>query len=73
MVCLMGLSSHLLSASVIGRYGNEMRLVETLVEQVPDTLTVRLIRHRVNGVERQVATSMTEAMRYPAADIAELY
>lgn len=32
----MGLSSHLLSESVIGRYGNEMRLVETLVEQVPD-------------------------------------
>jgi len=40
---------------------------------LPDTLTVRLIRRKVNGVERQVVTSMTDAMRYPAADVAELY
>lgn len=42
-------------------------------EKLPETLTVRLIRHKVNGVERQVLTSMKDAMRYPAADIAELY
>ena len=40
---------------------------------LPETLTVRLIRRKVNGVERQVITSMTDAMRYPAADVAELY
>ncbi|MDU4840959.1 MAG: IS4 family transposase [Leclercia adecarboxylata] len=42
-------------------------------EGLPDELTVRLISRKVNGVERQVVTSMTDAMRYPAADIAELY
>lgn len=42
-------------------------------EGLPDTLTVRLVSRKVNGVERQVVTSMTDAMRYPAADIAELY
>ncbi|MCO7264471.1 transposase, partial [Dickeya zeae] len=42
-------------------------------EGLPDELTARLISRRVNGVERQVVTSMTDAMRYPAADIAELY
>lgn len=42
-------------------------------EGLPDELTVRLIRRKVNGVERQVVTSMTDAMRYPAADVAELY
>ncbi|MEW6486267.1 MAG: IS4 family transposase, partial [Pseudomonadota bacterium] len=42
-------------------------------EKLPETLTVRLIRHKVNGVERQVLTSMKDAMRYPAADVAELY
>ncbi|RPH26063.1 IS4 family transposase, partial [Buttiauxella warmboldiae] len=40
---------------------------------LPEELTVRLIRRKVNGVERQVVTSMTDAMRYPAADVAELY
>ena len=42
-------------------------------EGLPDELIVRLIRRRVNGEERQVVTSMTDAMRYPAADVAELY
>lgn len=42
-------------------------------EELPETLTVRLIRRKVNGVERQVLTSMKDAMRYPAADVAELY
>ncbi len=42
-------------------------------EKLPETLTVRLIRRKVNGVERQVLTSMKDAMRYPAADVAELY
>ena len=37
MVCLMELSSHLLRASVMGRYDvNEMRLAAGLTEQVPD-------------------------------------
>ena len=42
-------------------------------EGLPEELTVRLIRRKINGVERQVVTSMTDAMRYPAADVAELY
>lgn len=42
-------------------------------EDLPDELTVRLLRRKVNGVERQVVTSMTDALRYPAADVAELY
>lgn len=41
-------------------------------EGLPDALCVRLIRRKVNGVERQVVTSMTDAMRYPTADVAEL-
>ncbi len=32
-------------------------------EGLPDELTVRLISRKVNGVERQVVTSMTDAMR----------
>lgn len=42
-------------------------------EGLPEEMTVRLIRRKVNGVERQVLTSMTDAMRYPAASVAELY
>jgi hypothetical protein len=37
MVCLMELSSHLLRASVSGRYDiNEMRLAAQLAESAPD-------------------------------------
>lgn len=42
-------------------------------EGLPDELMVRLVRRKVNGVERHVFTSMTDALRYPAADVAELY
>lgn len=42
-------------------------------EGLPEKLTVRLLRRNVNGVERQVVTSMTNATRYPAAVVAELY
>lgn len=42
-------------------------------EGLPEELVVRLIRRKVNGVERRIVTSMTDAMRYPAADVAELY
>lgn len=40
---------------------------------LPDELIVWLIRHKVNGVERQVVTSLTDVMGYPAASVAERY
>lgn len=42
-------------------------------EGLPEELMVRLIRREINGTERQVVTSLTDAMRYPAAGVAELY
>jgi IS4 transposase len=53
--------------------GKQDVLITLKTSQLPDTLTARLISRKVNGVERQVVTSMTDAMRYPAAGIAELY
>ncbi|MEQ9924961.1 IS4 family transposase [Pectobacterium brasiliense] len=66
---------------VIRRLGkqDELIMLKTTVQArkqwagLPDELIVRLIRRKVNGVERQVVTSMTDAMRYPAASVAELY
>lgn len=40
---------------------------------LPEYIEVRLLTRTINGVQRQVLTSMTDAMRYPAADIVDLY
>lgn len=40
---------------------------------LPATMTARLLRRKVNGKEVQVLTSMTDPLRFPAADIVDLY
>ena len=40
---------------------------------LPDTLTARIVSRKIKGKTYEVLTSMTDAMRYPAADIADLY
>ena len=40
---------------------------------LPDTVEARLLTRTINGKERQVLTSMVDPMRFPGADIAELY
>ncbi|WP_421265144.1 IS4 family transposase [Aeromonas veronii] len=41
--------------------------------QLPDTVEARLLTRHINGKERQVLTSMVDPMRFPGADIVELY
>ena len=41
--------------------------------QLPDTVEARLLTRSLNGKERQVLTSMVDPMRFPSADIVELY
>ncbi|WP_429078951.1 transposase, partial [Aeromonas veronii] len=38
-----------------------------------DTVEARLLTRTINGKERQVLTSMVDPMRFPGADIVELY
>ncbi|HHQ4940592.1 TPA: IS4 family transposase, partial [Aeromonas veronii] len=38
-----------------------------------DTVEARLLTRHINGKERQVLTSMVDPMRFPGADIVELY
>ncbi|MGL5039818.1 MAG: IS4 family transposase [Aeromonas sp.] len=40
---------------------------------LPDTVEARLLTRNINGKERQVLTSMVDPMRFPGADIGELY
>ncbi|MCF5866542.1 IS4 family transposase [Aeromonas veronii] len=40
---------------------------------LPDTVAARLLTRTINGKERQVLTSMVDPMRFPGADIVELY
>jgi len=40
---------------------------------LPPTMTARLLRRKVNGKEVQILTSMTDPLRFPAADIVDLY
>ena len=40
---------------------------------LPDTVEARLLTRTINGKERQVLTSMVDPMRFPGADIVELY
>ncbi len=41
--------------------------------QLPDTVEARLLTRNINGKERQVLTSMVDPMRFPRADIIEIY
>lgn len=41
--------------------------------ELPNELEVRLISRKINGKEYSVLTSMTDPMRYPVTDIADLY
>lgn len=41
--------------------------------KLPDTVEARLLTRNINGKERQVLTSMVDPMRFPGADIVELY
>lgn len=40
---------------------------------LPESLQARLLSRKVNGKERQVLTSMIDPMRFPSADIVDLY
>ncbi|HHQ4603144.1 TPA: transposase, partial [Aeromonas veronii] len=40
---------------------------------LPDTVEARLLTRNISGKERQVLTSMVDPMRFPSADIVELY
>ncbi len=41
--------------------------------QQPETMVARLLTRTINGKARQVLTSMVDPMRFPGADIVELY
>lgn len=41
--------------------------------QLPETMVARLLTRTINGKEQQVLTSMVDPMRFPGADIVELY
>lgn len=40
---------------------------------LPEEITARLVTRKIDGVERQVLTSLTDACRYPGAAVVELY
>ena len=40
---------------------------------LPNEMEVRMVSRKINGKLQHVLTSMTDAMRYPVADIADLY
>lgn len=40
---------------------------------LPETMTARIITRKINGKTYEVLTSLTDPMRYPTADIADLY
>jgi len=42
-------------------------------EGLPEEMTARLIIRKIDGKERSILTSLTDAMRYPGADVSELY
>jgi IS4 transposase len=41
--------------------------------QLPNTIETPLLTRTINGKERQVLTSMVDPMRFPGADVVELY
>ncbi|MCG7542803.1 IS4 family transposase [Pseudoalteromonas sp. MM17-2] len=67
--------------TVIAKLGRGQELVELKLspqaqkkwEDAPKTIQARLITKSIMGKEVRLLTSMTDAMKYPGADIAELY
>lgn len=66
---------------VVKKLGRQDQLVKlksnprarSLWPELPEELTVRLVSRKINGKQYDVLTSMTDPMRYPVADIADLY
>ncbi len=66
----MELSSHLLTAAAFGTMKeSECTLAEQLIEQTGDNTQTFICKHKVC----HLLISMTDAMRYPGAEMAELY
>lgn len=67
--------------TVIAKLGRGQELVELKLSpqaqkkwaDAPKTIQARLITKNIKGKEVRLLTSMTDAMKYPGADIAELY
>ncbi len=67
--------------TTIAKLGKGQELVELKLSpqarkkwaDAPETLQARLITKTIKGKEVKLLTSMTDPMRYPGADIAELY
>jgi IS4 transposase len=66
---------------VVRKLGRQDKLVKLasnprarkLWPELPNELIVRLVSRKINGKQYDVLTSMTDPMRYPVADIADLY
>ena len=66
---------------VVRKLGRQDKLVKLtsnprarkLWPELPTELIVRLVSRKINGKQYDVLTSMTDPMRYPVADIADLY
>lgn len=62
----------------LGRHDKIVRLSTTAQsrkkwEALPDTIEARLLSKTINGKEVNILTSMIDPMRYPSADIVDLY
>lgn len=70
-----------LQYQVVGKLGKNDDLIELKLSpqakrkwgDAPESMRARLVSKEVNGKTVQVLTSMTDPLRYPKADIAELY
>ena len=66
---------------VIKSFGRQDKLIQlTTTPQsrkkfptLPKTMQARLITKKVKGKDLQILTSMTDPMRFPSADIVDLY
>src|SRR5690606_21365557 len=66
---------------VVRKLGRQDKLVRLsshprarkLWPELPDDIVVRLVSRNVQGKQYDVLTSMTDPMKYPLADIADLY
>jgi hypothetical protein len=66
---------------VVRKLGRQDKLVKlfsspkarTLWPELPKELVVRLVSRKIQGKQYDVLTSMVDPMRYPCADIADLY
>lgn len=62
----------------LGRQDQLVRLrsnprARKLWPELPEEFVVRLVSRKINGKQYEVLTSMTDPIRYPVADIADLY